>query len=122
MLKRKLFIGKFIHKISGIISFDCHCSYADTQQHSTRKLGNVQKRKLHVQQNRRISAGIFITPIICSMFHLKEKQKTFPSLYGMWLQKREQKEFLCYKKVLVDDKKTNPRFLLANVAVHDKTN
>ena len=46
----KIFLRKFIHKVSGIISFDCHCFYSDTQQHSTTcKLGNAQKRNIHVQ-------------------------------------------------------------------------
>ena len=49
-------------------------------------------------------AAIFITHIISWLFHLNEKQITFRSSYGVWLQKREQEPLLCYSQVLVDDK------------------
>ena len=52
MLTCKIFLRKFIHKVSGIISFDCHCYYSDTQQHSTCKLGNARKRKMNEQLER----------------------------------------------------------------------
>ena len=49
MLICKICLRKLMHKVSDIISFDCPCYFLDTQQHSTCKLGNAQKRKMHVQ-------------------------------------------------------------------------
>ena len=52
MLICKIFSCKYIHKVSGSISFDWHRYFSDTQQHSACKLGNAQKLKMHVQLER----------------------------------------------------------------------
>ena len=127
MLLCKIFLRKIIHKVSDIISFDYHYCYSDTQQHSMCKFGNAQKRKMHVQLER---FHLQCFQISWSMFHLKKTPENFSIIMRHVTTEKGAKCILCYKTVLIDDKKksfftkmfTNPRFLLANVAVHDETN
>ena len=75
MLICKLFLRTFIHKVSDIIFHDCQVYYSDTEAILQVQIGKCSKTK-NARASRKItSAGNFITQIICSMCHLKEKQK-----------------------------------------------
>ena len=49
MLICKIFLRKFIHEITSIITFDCRDNYSDILQNTTCNMGSAQKRKLHVE-------------------------------------------------------------------------
>ena len=92
----QIVLRKFVHKVSGIISFDCYCYYSDTQQHSTFKLGNAQKRKMHVQ----------LESIHLLNVSLKIKTENFFITIRHVTTEKRAKGIFMLQKVLVDDKKT----------------
>ena len=67
--------------------------------------GKCSKTKNAHEARESAFAAIFISQIICWMFHLKEskKQQHFASSYGVWLQKREQEPLVYHGKVLEYD-------------------
>ena len=49
MLICKIFLRKFIHEVTSILTFDCRDNYSDIQQNSMTEAGSAQKRKMHVE-------------------------------------------------------------------------
>ena len=49
MLICKIFLRKFIHEVTSIITFDCRDNYSDIQENSMCKAGSAQKRKIYVE-------------------------------------------------------------------------
>ena len=132
MLICKLFLRKFIHEITSIITFNCRDNYSDIQQNSTCKVGRAKKKTTKNVRGAReiVFAAIFVSQIICCMFYLKEKQTTFCIIIrrmttvkgsravGIIRQGagiRQESRF--FPKMF-----TNPGLLLTNVTVYDKPN
>ena len=125
----KIFLRKFIHKASGIISFDCHCYYSDNQQHSTCKLENAQKRKMHMQLERLHLQDILSHKSFAQCFTKKKNRKHFHSYTACDYRKESKTRVYATKNCWLTTRKPfftkmfkNQRFLLAKVAVHDETN
>ena len=100
MLICKIFLRKFIHTVSGIMSFDCHCYYSDTQQHSTCKLGNAQKRKMHVQLERLHLQEFLSHKSFAQCITLKKNRKHFHHYTTYDYRKEVQKAFYATKGVV----------------------
>ena len=105
MLICKIVLQKFIHKVSGCISFDCHCYYSDTQQHSMCKLGNAQKRKMHVQLERLHLQDFYHINQLLNASLKRKTEHIFIIMRHVTTEKRA-KGILCYKTLLIGDKKT----------------
>ena len=105
MLICKIVLRKFIHKASGIISFDCHCYYSDNQQHSTCKLENAQKRKMHLQLERLHLQNILSHKSFAQCFIKKKNRKHFHSYTACDYRKESKTHFYATKRCWLTTRK-----------------
>ena len=129
MLICKIFLRKFIHGATSIITFDCRDNYSDIQQNSTCKAGNAQKRKMHVELARLLLQQFLFRKSFaeCSL-----KRKTNNSLQHRTACEDRKGNKSCWyttarfwyttSKPFFPSMFTNPVLLLINVAVYDKPN
>ena len=116
------------------ISFDCHCYYllfVICYYYSATlivQIGNAQKRKMHVQLET-LHLQDFLSHKSFAQCSLKRKIRTHFHHYTTCDNRKESKRhFYATKRCWLTTRKpfftkifTNPSFLPANVAVHDKT-
>ena len=130
MLICKLFLRKFLHEVTSIITFNCRDNYSDIQQNSMCKAGSAQKRKLHVELARLHLQQCLFLKSVAECFSLKKKNNNIlhhRTVYDYSKRNKSRwyttaRRWYKIRKPFFPKMFTNPGILLTNVAVYDKPN